>query len=172
MKNYQLFLACLVSLLFIYGCYHLVGSGSSEISSKIETIAIPIFKNRTDVPGIELVVTDAMINEFTSFSPEKMTDAEHAKTVLEGKVISYILDTIAADKRDKVLEYRLSIKLEVSLKGVNEGNAIYENKKLEDSIDFKVPRDSISRKREEENARLRLAQQLSQKLINEIFEGF
>ena len=166
------FLISLAIIFFLSGCYHLVGSGTSEISSEIESIAIPIFKNKTDVPGIELVVTDAMIKEFTAFSPEKITDIEHAKTVIQGKVISYSLDTVAADKTNKVLEYRLRMKLEISLTGSDQNNVIYENKQLDDFIDFKVPRDSISRKRQEENARIKLAQQLSQKLITELFEGF
>jgi len=169
---FSLFLLCFASLLFLSGCYHLVGSGSSEMSRDIESIAIPIFKNKTDVAGIEIVVTDAMIKEFTSFSPNKITDTEHAKAIIQGKVTSYSLDTIAADKRDKVLEYRLRMKLEITLKDLEENSVIYENKDFEGFIDFKVPRDSISRRREEENARQRLAQELSQRLVSEIFEGF
>ena len=159
-------------LLFMPGCYHLVGSGSSEVSKDIKNLAIPIFKNKTDVAGIEMIVTDAVIKEFTSFSPGKITDIEHAKAVIEGKITSYSLETIAADKRDKVLEYRLRVRLEIALKDIEENNILYENKNFEGHIDFKVPKDSISRKRGEENACQRLAEELSKRLVGEIFEGF
>ena len=159
-------------LLFISGCYHLVGSGSSELSKDMKKMAIPLFKNKTDVAEIEIVVTNAIIKEFTSFSPGKVTDMEHAKAAIEGKVISYSLDTIAADRRDKMLEYRLKIGLEITLKDLEENNVLYQNKDFEGHIDFKIPRDSISRKREEENARRRLAEELAKRLVGEIFEGF
>ena len=108
-----MFLTSAFCLLFLSSCYHLVGSGSSEASKEIENLAITILKNKTDIPEIEITITDAMVKEFTAFSPKIITDVEHAKAILEGKVLSYTLDTVAADERDKVLEYRLNIKLEI-----------------------------------------------------------
>ena len=171
-KFYLMFLTSILCLIFLSSCYHLVGSGSSEASKEIENLAITFFKNKTDVPEIEIIITDAMVKEFTAFSPKIITDVEHAKAILEGNVLSYNLETVAADERDKVLEYRLIIKLEIKLVNVEESNILYQNKDFEGFIDFKVPKDSISRKREEDYACKRLAQKLSKKLVGEIFEGF
>ena len=162
----------ILSLFLFSSCYHLVGSGSSEAGKEIESLAIPVLKNKTDVPGIEITITDAMIKEFTAFSPKMITDTEHAKAIIHGNVVFYNLETVTADTRDKVFEYRLRIKLEITLKDIDESNILYQNKDFEWFIDFKVPRDSISRKREEEYACARLAQKLSKKLVGEIFEGF
>lgn len=171
-KFYLMFLASVFCLLFLSSCYHLVGSGSSEAGKEIEKLAIPVLKNKTDVPGIEIIITDAMVKEFTAFSPKMITDTEHAKAILQGNVVSYNLETVAVDIRDKVLEYRLTIKLEITLRDIEESNILYQNKEFEGFIDFKVPRNSISRKREEEYACARLAQKLSKKLVGEVFEGF
>ncbi len=52
----------------------------------IRTVSVEIFENRTDDPGIELALTEAIIKEIQSNTPWRVADDTVADTRLSGKI--------------------------------------------------------------------------------------
>jgi hypothetical protein len=84
--------------IFLSGCgaYSFSSSGAAHINS----IAIPIFENRTSEFGINEQLTNAVINEFTRDNTLKISDRRGADSVLEGSVL-FIEDRAGAYTSDE-----------------------------------------------------------------------
>ena len=57
------FASCLTGLVILAGCAYHAGSGDRQIPGGYRSIAVPVFKNQTNEPGIEAYFTNAMIVE-------------------------------------------------------------------------------------------------------------
>lgn len=72
-------------------------------------------KNRFRVyrPGIEVDVTNAIINQFIFDGNLKVASLEKADAVLEAKLVDYRRDALRYSDNDDIQEYRLSVVLDV-----------------------------------------------------------
>jgi len=165
-------LILLLIILLLPSCYHISQGGSSSIKDNMAPVAVPIFKNTTDLEGIEVPVTEAVIRKVSRYGADKVVSVEKARTIIDGTVTGYNLSSSAIDSRHKVIEYRLSITLKVSVTDAKDNEVLYKNDSFVGSYDFKVPRESIDRKREEGRALKYLSEKMASDLVTEIYEGF
>ena len=85
--NHILFkaLALMMVCLVFSGC----GYTQQELfSTEFQTVAVPIFKNRTFYKSVEFDLTEALIKEIELRSPYKVTATNTAQTLLEGQIVS------------------------------------------------------------------------------------
>lgn len=68
---------------------------------------------RVTRPGVEVDVTNAIINRFIFDGNLKVTSLEKADAVLEAKLIDYRRDALRYSDNDDIQEYRLSVVLDV-----------------------------------------------------------
>ncbi len=99
----------------------------SLLPADIKTIAIQPVKNTIDIsseisdknrfrvyrPGVEVDVTNAIINRFIFDGNLKVVSSERADAVIEAKMTDYSRDPLRYTDGDEVQEYRLSIRLDV-----------------------------------------------------------
>ena len=57
-------------------------------NTEYQTVAVPIFQNKTFYRGVELELTEALIKEIELRTPYKVTATSTAQTILEGHVVS------------------------------------------------------------------------------------
>jgi len=127
---------CLL-LTVLTGCgYHIAGKGGN-MPGNVTAISIPFFKNKIQKPDVETVITTALVDEFVKSGIAKVVE-ENAEAVLNGAVTGYELMPVSFGKNDVIQEYRLTIKLEVSLVRNSDGKILWEDKNVADYEDFKV----------------------------------
>lgn len=79
------------AILLLMTCMILCGCGYTQqelFSTEFQTVAVPIFKNRTFYKSVEFDLTEALIKEIELRSPYKVTAASTAQTLLEGQIVS------------------------------------------------------------------------------------
>src|SRR5712692_11412745 len=74
------------------GCGYTLGG---NLPPHVKTVAVPIFKNLTQQPAIENVITAAVVNAFANGGRLKVVPVEQADSVLEGEIVGYNVDSIA-----------------------------------------------------------------------------
>ncbi|MBI3752649.1 MAG: LptE family protein [Deltaproteobacteria bacterium] len=161
-------------LLFIvlYGCgYHIAGKGGSMPGS-VTTISIPFFKNQVQKPDVETIITTALVDEFVKSGIVKVVE-EDAEAVLSGAITGYDLTPVSFNKTDVIQEYRLTIKLEISLVRKSDGKILWEDKNITDYEDFKVNTNDVNAtKTAELDAMKKMAKDTARLIKERMLEDF
>ncbi|HBR16980.1 MAG: hypothetical protein A3G39_00370 [Deltaproteobacteria bacterium RIFCSPLOWO2_12_FULL_43_16] len=170
----QKFLFCILYSIFciLPSCgYHIAGKGGS-MPGNVATITIPFLKNQTQKPDVETIVTTALVDEFVKSGIVKVVE-ENADAVISGAVTSYDLTPVSFNKNDVIQEYRLTIKIEVSLVRKSDGKIVWQDKNITDYEDFKVTTTDINAtKTAELDAVKKMAKDTARLIKERILEDF
>lgn len=92
-------------LFFINGCGYTTGS---LIPSHIKSVYVETFTNKTNEPGIEIEITNAIKDHFAwEGSLDIANSIESADSVLKGEIVKYDKEVLSYADDDEVAEYRL-----------------------------------------------------------------
>ncbi|MEE9591833.1 MAG: LPS assembly lipoprotein LptE [Thermodesulfobacteriota bacterium] len=161
-------------LLFLFsGCgYHIAGKGGS-MPGGIKTVSIPFFKNLTQRPGVETVITTAIVDEFINIESIKVVGVEESEAVFIGSIRSYVLTPVSFDRTDVTQEYRLSIEVEFTLLRRSDNKTLWQVSNLSDYEDFKVNTlDVDATKTAEWDALKKMAKDMARLVKEQIVEDF
>jgi hypothetical protein len=128
-------LAWLALALLAGGCGYSLGG---NLPPHIKTVAVPIFKNLTQQPAIESVITSAVVNAFVSGGRLKVVSATQADSLLEGEVTGYSVDSIAFDPAINAQVFRLRVTLNVQFRDLRENTMLWRQDGLQEYSDFRV----------------------------------
>jgi hypothetical protein len=76
------------------GCGYTV---NGTLPSHINTVAVPIFRNRTQEPAIEGFITRAVVEAFSTNGRLKVVGSGNADAILDGEITEYSVASIAFD---------------------------------------------------------------------------
>ena len=119
--------------IFILGLLTIVGCGygtTSRTAKDIKSIYVPFFSNETTEPGLDITVTEQIINDLIDDNTLKVVDEDDADAVLEGRVIRFINKPFSFDNDLNAQEYRVIIHVRVSLLSRSGRDAIWENRTI------------------------------------------
>jgi outer membrane lipopolysaccharide assembly protein LptE/RlpB len=117
------------------GCgYSLRGT----LPGHINTVAVPVFKNRTSEPGVENFLTGAVVEAFSTNGRLKVVGPAQADSILEGEVIGYQVQSIAFDPRANVQQYRLVVTLNLRFRDLKRDAVLFEQQNLQERSDFRT----------------------------------
>jgi outer membrane lipopolysaccharide assembly protein LptE/RlpB len=116
--------------------YHLVGGGN--LPPHIETVAIPIFINKTQERGVEDIVTRAVINEFLTGGKIRLTESSRADAKLTGEILSYSLQATQYNTNSQITQYKLTIGANMKLEDLTSRKVLWEQQNLTEDQDFNV----------------------------------
>jgi outer membrane lipopolysaccharide assembly protein LptE/RlpB len=154
-----------------YACgYRFAGSGA--FPQNVEKIFIEVFENRTSKAGIERVVTNQLIFEFTRQREDSLArDAGKADATLKGVIQSIRTRTISrvgtqvANEREVVMS--------VDLKLINQrGDVIWTAKGLSDREAYDVSDVKLENDRNEGIAIARLSERMSERIFSRLTDDF
>ncbi len=78
---------CGLLLILMVGCLSGCGYSSKELfPEQYNTVAVPIFENRTFYRGMEFELAEAMVKQIESRTPYKVVSPGTAQTILEGTI--------------------------------------------------------------------------------------
>jgi outer membrane lipopolysaccharide assembly protein LptE/RlpB len=117
------------------GCGYTVGG---TLPRHIQTVGVPVFRNRTAEPAVEALITRAIVEAFSTNGRLRVVSPDAADAVLDGEVTEYQLVSIAFDPRANVREYRLVVTLNVRFRDVRENRILFEQAALQERADFRV----------------------------------
>jgi outer membrane lipopolysaccharide assembly protein LptE/RlpB len=117
------------------GCgYSLRGT----LPAHIQTIAIPVFQNKTTEPGIETIVTRAVVEAFSTSGRLRVVRPEQADAILEGEVIDYDVQSIAFDPRSQARLYRLVVTMNLRLRDLVQNRLVFDQRAFRERADFRA----------------------------------
>jgi lipopolysaccharide assembly LptE-like protein len=93
-----------------------------NLPAHIKTVAVPVFKNRTQVAGLENTITSAVVSAFSS----------------GGRLRVVPVDGAGFDRNANVQAYHLRVVLNVALRDVRENKLLWQETGLTQTSDFQV----------------------------------
>jgi hypothetical protein len=117
------------------GCGYNTGS---LMPAGVKTIAVPMFQNETFRRGLEIQLTDAVVQEIATRTELKIAEEALADSVIEGRIVEVDQATAVEDPRDRVTDQQVFVKVAFIWRDRN-GEVIHEVENLTTTDSFVVP---------------------------------
>ncbi len=161
-----------VTLLLAFGCgYALEGTQRPKYLGGAETIAIPIFEDRTAEPGLGLLISQRVRQRFIEDGRLRVVDGGGADVVLEAVVREYRLDPIGFRESDQVQRYRALVKIFIRLLDSRDGKVLMKQE-IENDSEFEVSTSITTSASSRDSTNVAVANSFSEELVSVILEGF
>lgn len=165
--------ALLLAVFFLSGCLGYGFRGSvNNLPEDIKTVAIPIFVNESNEPGLETVLTNALIYEFTRSRILQIVPAMESHAIIFGKIKSVAEDAAVYTSQTQALERRITVVVEASCRRTDNDRLLWQDNFLSRHEIFTVSPDAFQTQRNREEALKKIAQDLSERIHNGILENF
>jgi len=135
------------------GCGYTV---HGTLPSHINTVAVPIFRNRTSEPAIESLITRAVVEAFSTNGRLKVVGSGQADAILDGEITSYNVSSIAFDRDANVRQYRLLVTVNLRMRDVRRNTVLFQQSGVSEQADFRV-QNAVSQTISREETALRAA---------------
>lgn len=123
------------ALLVLGGCgYSLRGT----LPGHLQTVAVPVFTNRTAEPGVENVLTQAVVEAFATNGRLRVVRPDVADSILEGEVTGFEVQSIAFDPGANVRQFRVVVRMDLRFRDLKQGTVLFEQKGFQERADFRV----------------------------------
>jgi outer membrane lipopolysaccharide assembly protein LptE/RlpB len=119
----------------VAGCGY---SFRGTLPEHIQTVAVPVFANKTGEPRIESLLTNGVVEAFSTNGRLRVVRREDADAVLEGEVIGYSVQSISYDSQANVRQYRLVVTMNLKLLDMKKSAVLFEEHGLREKADFNV----------------------------------
>ena len=155
----------------VYACgYRFAGGG--VFPSGVETIFIKDFKNRTADTGIESIVTNQIIFEFTRRNKNGLAaNKDTADAVMTGVITKEKIRTISTKGQDSANERRVTLWIDLKLTKPN-GNVVWVNKNLSDNETYKVDAEKLQTERNRKEAIGVLSGRMAERAYSRLTDDF
>jgi outer membrane lipopolysaccharide assembly protein LptE/RlpB len=112
-------------------------SGSQPLPAGVDTIAVHVVTNRSRQTGLEVAVTNALVNEFIRHRKGMVVNAAQAQGILSGTVLSLETDVTARSSIRQVVQRQVTITLALTLKN-RAGEIIWQDNTLSAKRSYRV----------------------------------
>ncbi|MEI6128196.1 MAG: LptE family protein [Pseudomonadota bacterium] len=172
-KNFLYLQCCIVAAgVLAAGCGYRLARSDNPLLSSMHTIAVPYFKNKTFEPEAEKIFTYAFVNEFVESKRLQVVSEQNADLILRGTVKALVEDTIAYNRDDKALEYRVDVVLDVQVEERASGRVLWKRKNFKHGEEFPVDSNIVFSEASKRIALEKLAADLAERVHDSIIEGF
>ena len=166
------FVLCLLFLLLASGCGYRLAGKATAIPANIDSVAIPIFNNKTTKYRLEQRLTSAVVDEFVARTRYRIVpDASQAKALLTGEVTEFT-STPVIFAGGAGATFLVTVRMRVSMKDTATHKLLFENNNFYFREEFEISRGSKEFFPEEGPAMDRLAREFSRTLVSSILEAF
>lgn len=142
-------------------------SGGGELPFGIKKVFVPMFGNRTSEPGVERIVTNDFIYEFTRSGEIEVVEKESADGIFLGTVSGLSTETVARTGSQSPLERRVRLFLDLRLVD-RQGNALWAVRGISDDETYKVLSEKLATERLKLAAIKRLSKRLAEMVYNSV----
>lgn len=144
----------------------------NNLPPDVKSIAIPVFKNRTNEIRIEQIFTDAVIFQFTRSQMVRVVSEGQANAVLDGTVERVEIVDVALTSGDTSRQRRITIWVNAKLIRKRDGKVLWENRSLWQNATYNVAGSPQATEFNKRTAITELAKSMAQTLHDSVFENF
>lgn len=160
--------AAAAALLF-YGCaYRFAGGG--DLPASVKKVSISVLENKTAESGIENIITNDLIYEFTR-NGKVVAKIDGADAYLSGTIESANDEAISHKGDHTSLERRVKVVLGLKLKD-RSGNIIWIGKDIAADQAFPVMADKLETEQKRRTAIAVLSKRLAENVYNRLTDNF
>ena len=160
---------CLALAVLVSGCGYSLGG---TLPPHVKTVAVPIFKNLTQQPAIENVITSGVVNAFVGGGRLKVVPAGEADSLLEGEITGYTVDSIAFDPSINAQLFRLQVTLNVHFRDLKTNTLLWRQEGIRERADFRVTGQVSRTIALEEGAARQAAVDIGRKIVSLALDRF
>ena len=142
------------------------------LPSHVRTVAVPIFVNRTQEPGVESILTRAIVQAFATNGRLQVVRLGDADAILEGEVRSYSVQAIAFDQTVNVQLYRLVVVLNLRMRDVRRNAVLFQQDGVQEQADFQVTGPVSATISREETALTQAAAEIARSIVSLAIDRF
>jgi outer membrane lipopolysaccharide assembly protein LptE/RlpB len=177
-------LVLLFAVAFLTGCgYHTLGS-AAHMPDTVHTLAVPIFKNKSQFYHTEVPMTQAVVHEFTDRTRLHVTPAssEDADATVSGTILSesvqpltYRTQTTAVASTGQTTSSTSSFLITINVNVLvtdRDQRVLYQHNNYLFHEQFETTADVASFIQEDSPAVQRLSRDFAQALVGDILESF
>jgi len=146
-------------------------SGGEKIPGGINRIAVAVLENRSGESGIEVTLTNAIINEFTRNRVADITGREEAQAILSGVIRSANSETISHSSAYISAESRIIITVDMELVTPG-GDVLWSARGIDASEDYLISEEKIRTEQNKRSAVVILSERLAQRIYYRLTEQF
>lgn len=146
--------------------------GEAKLPGGAQTVFVDMFENRTNVPNLETVVTNAVAFEFTKRSRTAIVrDASQAGLVMRGIIRSVEVSSVASRGKDAAGERNVKLTLDVRLVDPG-GKVAWSANGLSDAEAYVVSNDAILNGEKQQATVGIVATRIAEKIYNRFTDDF
>lgn len=159
-------------LLTTWACGYRLAGRATAIPSSIDSIAVPIFTNKTTKYRLEQRLTSAVVDELIARTKYRIIpDASQAKALLTGEVTEFT-STPVIFAGGAGSTFLVTVRMRVLLRDTATQKLLFENSNFHFREEFEISRGSKEFFPEEGPAMDRLSREFSRTLVSNILESF
>ena len=114
----------------VAACGYQFRGKQNNLPSDVKSIAIPVFKNKTNEIRIEQIFTDAVILQFNRSQMVRVVSEGSADAVLSGTVERVQINDVALTSDDTSRQRRITVWVSAKLTRTRDGKVLWQNKSL------------------------------------------
>ncbi len=157
-------------LLSLTACgYHFSGGG--DLPEGIQTVSIGIFENRSGETGIETLLTNDLVNQFTRFKSIRIVDRSEAEALLTGTIKNARIRTIAHRSPTQPAERRITLFLDVELRDP-QGKKIWSANDISASDAYEVAPEKWRTEQNKKSAIAVLSERVAERIYYRLTDRF
>ena len=164
------FIICLTVL--VNGCGYRF-SGQGKFPKGVERIFIGVFDNRTTRTGIERIVTNQIVFEFTRQREKSLAASEEeADAVLKGVIKKIRTDTLSRVGTEVANEREVIMTVDIRLVKQGSKEVLWAAKGITDRQAFDVSDGQLETERNADLALARLSERMSERIFSRLTNNF
>jgi outer membrane lipopolysaccharide assembly protein LptE/RlpB len=146
--------------------------GPAQLPGNARNLYIETFQNRTSQEGLEVLVANAIVFEFTKRSDTLVaSDPAAADLLMRGAIRSLESQTISSRSKDAAGERRVTLQLDVQLVRPD-GQVVWEAKGLSDNDAYPVTDDKFENEQRERRTAVLVASRIAERIFNRFTDDF
>ena len=145
--------------------------GNGKLPNNATSIHVNVFENLTGETGIENVITNDLIYEFTRSKDIDVTNSDEAEAFLTGIVKSVRTETIAQKGRNTSLSRRVFVLVDLELTDQND-RVLWSVKDVPENETYNVASEETAINPGRRVAINRLSKRLAEKIFNQLTDDF
>jgi hypothetical protein len=148
-------------------------AGQGQFPKGVEHIFVEVFENKTSKTGIERIVTNQIIFEFTRQREKSLAgSAESADAVLKGVIQKIRTQTISRVGTELASEREVIMTIDLKLVNQGKGEVIWAARGITDRQAYDVTDDKLETDRNESIALARLSERISERVFSRLTDDF
>ena len=173
MKAYKMTGLGWLLCLMLWGCgYHLTGQGASQLPPHLNTIAIPVFENKSPEPTVQRPLTESFRLAFiTDGRLGLVNNKAEADLVITGTITNYWIRAVAFNAFDVATEYWVYIEADV-LAQDQVKNQVYLKQTLKTRWNYRATPGIVSTEAARQEALREAYRVMSQRLVSLVNDKF